>query len=142
MTEVFQRCDNDREQTLIVIKFKLSFIERSQTYLTASFVYISVPPSRPAFKIVTPELWSISVTWQGLQYDGGSPVLDYKLTLLDSNNIVQQNQSQIRGTNHTFFNLQQNRQYNIVLEARNAIGYSKPSNNIVRTRKAGNKDVI
>lgn len=100
------------------------------------------PPSRPAFKIVTPELWSISVTWQGLQYDGGSPVLDYKLTLLDSNNIVQQNQSQIRGTNHTFFNLHQNRQYNIVLEARNAIGYSKPSNNIVRTRKAGNKDVI
>ncbi|XP_067052262.1 fibronectin type III domain-containing protein 3B-like [Acropora muricata] len=87
-------------------------------------------------QIVTPELWSISVTWQGLQYDGGSPVLDYKLTLLDSNNIVQQNQSQIRGTNHTFFNLQQNRQYNIVLEARNAIGYSKPSNNIVRTRKA------
>lgn len=117
-------------------------MERCQTYVTASFVYISVPPSRPAFKIVTPELWSISVTWQGLQYDGGSPVLDYKLTLLDSNNIVQQNQSQIRGTNHTFFNLQQNRQYNIVLEARNVIGYSKPSNNIVRTRKAGNKDVI
>lgn len=112
------------------------------TYITASFVYISVPPSRPAFKVVTPELRSISVTWHGSLYDGGSPVLDYKLTLFDSKNIVEQNQSQIRGMNHTYFNLQQNREYIVVLEARNAIGYSNPSKYFVRTRKAGNKDVI
>ena len=124
------------------MKFKLSFMERCQTYITASFIYISDPPSPPALKTVIPELWSISATWNGSLFDGGSPVLDYKLTLLDSKNIVRQNQSEIRQTNYTFFNLQQNRNYVIILQARNAIGYSKPSNYSVWTLKAGNKVVI
>ena len=80
---------------------------------------------------------SITTTWNRSRNDGGSPILDHRITLLDWKNNVKYNQSGIKENNYTIYNLHQNRNYTVVLEARNLIGYSKPANVTFWTLKAG-----
>ncbi|XP_068734303.1 uncharacterized protein [Montipora capricornis] len=95
-----------------------------------------VPPSPSVFNKLEREMRSITTTWNRSRNDGGSPILDHRITLLDWKNNVKYNQSGIKENNYTIYNLHQNRNYTVVLEARNLIGYSKPANVTFWTLKA------
>ena len=80
---------------------------------------------------------SISATWNRSRDNGGSPVLDYNITLLEANSSVQQSQSGIRETFYTLRHLRQNRTYTLLLQARNVVGYGNSANATVSTLAAG-----
>lgn len=83
------------------------------------------------------DIRTITVTWNASFDNGGSPILDYMVTLLDANNNVQQKPAGIREHNYTLQNLKHNRTYTIFVQARNAIGYGKSANATVSTLEAG-----
>jgi len=98
---------------------------------------ISVPPGEPLIIKLVPDILSITATWNKSRVNGGSPILDYNIALLDANNNVQRNHSGIREMCYTFRNLRQNRTYMIVLQARNVVGYGGSTNVTVSTLEAG-----
>ena len=103
-----------------------------------SFMFhISVPPGEPLIIKLVPDILSLTATWNKSRVNGGSPILDYNIALLDANNNVQRNHSGIRETFYTFRNLRQNRTYMIVLQARNVVGYGGSTNATVSTLEAG-----
>lgn len=80
-----------------------------------------------------------NVTWNAPQDNGGSIVLDYKITLLYANKSLLQQHSGIKNTWFTLKNLQQNRTYIFILQAKNVVGYGEPSNVSVSTLEAGKR---
>ena len=59
------------------------------------------------------------------------------ITLLDTNRRVLQQHNGIKRTSYTLENLQQNRTYTLMLQARNIAGYGKSANVTVATLEAG-----
>ena len=59
------------------------------------------------------------------------------ITLLDANRHVLQTYSGIKGTFFTLKNLQQNRTYILMLQARNIAGYGQAAKVTVKTLEAG-----
>lgn len=106
------------------------------TSLTVDSDYISVLPSAPMINKIFPEMLSIKVTWNRSLDDGGSPILDYRITIIDMNN-VQRATSRIHENNFTLQNLRQNRTYRILIQARNVVGYGNSANASVSTLEAG-----
>lgn len=80
---------------------------------------------------------ALNVTWSPSLYNGGSPILDYNTTLLDVNRTVLQQNNGTKTTSTTFENVQQNRTYIFVVQARNVVGYGKSANASVTTLEAG-----
>ena len=101
------------------------------------FFHVSVPPGPPVIKELTSDFLSISATWNRSRDDGGSPILAYRITLLDANKKEQQMQSGIKQNKYTFQNLKHNRTYTILLQAGNIVGYGKLANVSVSTLQAG-----
>ena len=79
----------------------------------------------------------MNVTWGTPIDNGGSPILDYNTTLLDVDRTVLQQQRGIKRSSITFQNVQQNRTYIFVVQARNVVGYGKSANASVTTLEAG-----
>lgn len=79
------------------------------------------------------------MTWNKPRDNGGGIVLDYNITLLNANKSLLQRHSGIKNTWFTLRNLQQNRTYIFILQAKNAVGYGEPSNVSVSTLEAGKK---
>lgn len=63
--------------------------------------------------------------------------MDYNTTLLDVNRTVLQQNNGTKTTSTTFENVQQNRTYIFVVQARNVVGYGKSANASVTTLEAG-----
>lgn len=80
---------------------------------------------------------SISVSWTKPVNDGGKMVLDYKIVLLDFNKKEQKLLKGITGNAYTLQDLRQNRNYTIIIYARNDVGYGKPANITIPTLEAG-----
>ena len=106
-------------------------------YFYADYFHISVPPGPPVINKLVPDILSISATWNRSRDDGGSPILDYKITLFEVNADKQQRQSVVTGNNYTLRSLKHNRTYKIVIQARNVVGYGKSANATVATLEAG-----
>ena len=66
-----------------------------------------------------------------------SRTIEFMITLLDANRHVLQTHSGIKGTFFTLKNLQQNRTYILMLQARNIAGYGQAANVTVKTLEAG-----
>ena len=95
------------------------------------------PPSPPVIKKFTANVLALNVTWGTPLYNGGSPILDYNTTLLDMNRTVLKQEKGIKRTSITFKDVQQNRTYIFVVQARNVVGYGKSANASVTTLEAG-----
>ena len=80
---------------------------------------------------------ALNVTWSPPLYNGGSSILDYNTTLLDVNRTVLQQHRGRKTTSITLQNVQQNRTYIFVVQARNVVGYGKSTNASVTTLEAG-----
>lgn len=93
-------------------------------------------PSPPIINTMKPALFSITTTWNISLDEGGSPVLDYRIILLDMNNQVLRNRSGNTETNCTIQNLKHNTTYIIYIQARNVVGYGKAVNRTVLTLAA------
>lgn len=63
--------------------------------------------------------------------------MDYNTTLLDVNRTVLQQNNGTKTTSTAFENVQQNRTYIFVVQARNVVGYGKSANASVTTLEAG-----
>lgn len=101
------------------------------------FHYTSDTPSPPIINTMEPALFSITTTWNISLDEGGSPVLDYRIILLDMNNHVLRNQSGKTETYYTIQDLKHNTTYIIYIQARNVVGYGKTVNRTVLTLAAG-----
>ncbi|XP_068685321.1 uncharacterized protein [Montipora foliosa] len=93
-------------------------------------------PDPPIINQLEPALLSITATWNRSLDNGGSPILDYKIILLDENDHLLQNLSGITETTYTLLNVKHNRTYKIYLQARNVVGYGKRANRTVSTLDA------
>ena len=98
---------------------------------------ISDPPGPPVITERIPDMLSISVSWAKPLNDGGKMVLDYKIVLLDVNKKEQKLLKGITGNAYTLQDLRQNRNYTIIIYARNDVGYGKPANVTISTLEAG-----
>lgn len=98
---------------------------------------ISDPPGPPVIKKFTANVLALNVTWSPSRDNGGSPIVDYNTTLLDVNKTMLQQHRGIRTTSITLQNVQQNRTYIFVVQARNVVGYGKSANASVTTLEAG-----
>ena len=78
-----------------------------------------------------------NITWNISKVKNSSRSLDFMITLLDANRHVIQTHSGIKGTFYTLENLQQNRTYILMLQARNIAGYGRAENVTVKTLEAG-----
>ena len=101
------------------------------------FFCISDPPGPPVRIEPMPYMLSISVSWIKPLDDGGKMVLDYKIVLLDDNKRELKLFTRITANPYTLQNLRQNRNYTIIIYARNDIGYGKPANVTISTLEAG-----
>ena len=97
----------------------------------------SDPPGPSVIKKYAANVLALNVTWSPSRDNGGSPILDYNITLLDVNKTVLQQHGGIKTTSITLQNVQQNRTYIFVVQARNAVGYGKSANASVTTLEAG-----
>ena len=97
----------------------------------------SDPPGPPVIKKFTANVLALNVTWSPPFDNGGSRILDYNATLLDVNRTMLQNHTEIKRTSITLQNVQQNRTYIFVVQARNVVGYGKSANASVTTLEAG-----
>ncbi|KAL9965834.1 hypothetical protein ACROYT_G029686 [Oculina patagonica] len=98
------------------------------------------PPGPPVIDKFTPNVLALNVTWNSSRDNGGSPVLDYRITLLYVNKSILQQQSGINVNYFTLHNLQQNRTYIFIVRARNVIGYGESANISVTTLEADPPD--
>lgn len=94
------------------------------------------PPSSPIIYQVTPDVLKFNITWNISKVKNSSRSLDFMITLLDANRHVIQTHSGIKGTFYTLENLQQNRTYILMLQARNIAGYGRAENVTVKTLEA------
>ena len=101
------------------------------------FRYTSDTPSPPIINTMEPALFSIATTWNISLDEGGSPVLDYRIILRDTNNRVLRNRSGKTETYYTIQNLKHNTTYILYIQARNVVGYGKTVNRTVLTLAAG-----
>ena len=99
--------------------------------------HISDPPGPPKIIKYTANVLALNVTWIPSPDNGGSRILDYNATLLDVNRTVLQQHKAIKSTSITLKNVQQNRTYIFVVQARNVVGYGKSANFTVTTLAAG-----
>ena len=116
---------------VIVKCFKVSAIKLILSFHTPD------PPSPPVIKKFTANVLALNVTWGTPLYNGGSPILDYNTTLLDMNRTVVEKDKGIKRTSITIKDVQQNRTYIFVVQARNVVGYGKSANASVTTLEAG-----
>lgn len=112
-------------------------MELMSIMIISLFHYTSDAPSPPIINTMKPALFSITTTWNISLDEGGSPVLDYRIILLDMNNHVLRNRSGNTETNCTIQNLKHNTTYIIYIQARNVVGYGKAVNRTVLTLAAG-----
>ena len=82
---------------------------------------------------------ALNVTWSPPLLNGGSSILDYNTTLLDVKRTVLQQHRGMKTTSITLQNVQQNRTYIFVVQARNVVGYGKSANTRVTTLEAGKR---
>ena len=101
------------------------------------FDLVSDPPGLPIISKVSPNVLEFNVTWNATIDNGGSDILDFMITLLDasSSEVLQQNRT--KETSFTLQNLQQNKTYICILQARNIVGYGQSANATVTTLEAG-----
>ncbi|KAL9965831.1 hypothetical protein ACROYT_G029682 [Oculina patagonica] len=107
------------------------------SHITVERLYSPGPPVIDKF---TPNVLAFNVTWNTSRDNSGSPVLDYRITLLYVNKSILQQQSGIKVTYFTLHNLQQNRTYIFIVRARNVVGYGVSANVSVTTLEADPPD--
>lgn len=93
-------------------------------------------PSPPIIYQVTPDVLKFDITWNMTKVKNSSRTIEFMITLLDANRHVLQTHSGIKGTFFTLKNLQQNRTYILMLQARNIAGYGQAANVTVKTLEA------
>ena len=86
---------------------------------------------------MTPDVLKFDITWNMTKVKNSSRTIEFMITLLDVNRHVLQTHSGIKGTFFTLKNLQQNRTYILMLQARNIAGYGQAANVTVKTLEAG-----
>ncbi|XP_031574441.1 neural cell adhesion molecule 2-like [Actinia tenebrosa] len=93
------------------------------------------PPGAPNVTILDQDIQASSVTvrWAKPGYDGGSPVIDYKVQI-NTNPPQEHNTS---NTEHELTGLTKNTRYEVRVYTRNAVGYGNASNLIFTTKKRG-----
>ena len=99
--------------------------------------HILDPPGPPVITKFTANVFALNVTWIPSHDNGGSRILDYNTTLFDVNRTVLQQHTGIKTTWITLQNVQQNRTYIFVVQARNVVGYGKSANASVTTLEEG-----
>ncbi|XP_074633212.1 uncharacterized protein LOC141891999 isoform X2 [Acropora palmata] len=100
------------------------------------------PPGPPVITERIPDMLSISVSWAKPLNDGGKMVLDYKIVFLDVNKKEQKLLKGITGNAYTLQDLRQNRNYTIIIYARNDVGYGKPANVTISTLEAARPVIL
>ena len=121
-------------------------VNLSIMYAIKFIIYISFDisdaPGPPVINKFTPDVLAFNVTWNTTRDKGGSRILDYKITLLDVDKNLLQQHDGIKETYFTLRNLQQNRTYIFILQARNIGGYGESANASVTTFEAGKENVF
>lgn len=107
-----------------------------------TFRHISDPPGQPIISKLVRDMLSISVHWNKSRDNGGSDILDHRITLVDEETKVPQVHQGIRNNYFILRNLRQNRTYVIVLQSRNVIGYGKEKNVTVSTLEGGKLNFV
>ncbi|KAK3718601.1 hypothetical protein QZH41_008397, partial [Actinostola sp. cb2023] len=90
------------------------------------------PPGPPNITVTYIESSSVIVRWTRPVYDGGSPIIDYKL-LINSKTL----NINAPNTNKGITGLTKNTEYKVQLYARNVAGYGNVSSKVFTTKKQG-----
>ncbi|KAK3733410.1 hypothetical protein QZH41_012178, partial [Actinostola sp. cb2023] len=90
------------------------------------------PPGPPHITVTDIEASSVIVRWTRPVYDGGSPIIDYKL-LINSKTL----NINAPNTNKGITGLTKNTEYEVQLYARNVAGYGNASSKVFTTKKQG-----
>lgn len=101
------------------------------------YQFLSDPPRAP-FIAVVPNVLSLNVTWFSSIEDNGIKIYDYFVKVVDyvSNRLVQE-YKKVQKTSLVIDKLMRNRTYFVAIQARNEVGYGKPSNVSATTLLAG-----
>ena len=99
---------------------------------------ILLDPPKPPKVVVVPNVLSLNVTWFSSIEDNSIKIYDYLVKVVDyvSNTLVQE-YKKVKETSLVINKLMKNRTYFVAIQARNEVGYGKPSNVSATTLLAG-----
>lgn len=102
----------------------------------------TVPDAPSAPRVTDYDSTSATLTWDRPLYDGGSRIQGYKIEMRNVEDTTWQSTGfLVKDTTYNVFNLEQGREYEFRVRAKNAAGLSKPSGPSSRFRPKGRVDV-
>ena len=100
-------------------------------------VLLTVQPGEPEITLTDSDIEPsyIILKWSPPSYNGGSQVIDYKVTVIDV--YQQRTLPPVTGTQILIDNLKPRWSYTFILSARNDVGYSKFVSRTITTKSIG-----
>ena len=133
------------------VKFKYSygsctpysrFIELYNLYLKFALLLFVLPtdkPGKPKINFTEVQASYIRVKWTPPVYDGGSPVIDYRVIV---DGAPGKNRPPVTGTETLIEQLMPGKSYSVILSARNVVGYGESETFPFTTKPEGTCNVI